>query len=287
MASTSYQFQVGDIRCLAVTDGTHTYPTSAFVANVPVERFEEELQARALPSHEYVSPYTSLFIDTGRHRVLVDTGAGFAPTNGQLRANLAAAGIDATDVDTVILTHGHADHIGGTTDATGQIAFPNARYLMWRAEWEFWNQDNPNLTTMGVDDHLRQILVASAHAKLPPIQPHLELLEREVEIVPGIRAIPAPGHTRGHLALSISSGDAQVLHLADAVLHPILMEHPDWTSPFDLLADEAVATRRLLLDRAATDRATVHAFHFPFPGVGHVAPEGAGWRWYPVESATS
>src|SRR5216684_2566531 len=93
MLENSYRFSVGAITCVAVSDGTFTYPSGVFVANVPVERFEQELRDRALPPHEVVSPYTCLYVDTGRHRVLIDIGAGFAPTNGKLLANLAAEGI--------------------------------------------------------------------------------------------------------------------------------------------------------------------------------------------------
>jgi glyoxylase-like metal-dependent hydrolase (beta-lactamase superfamily II) len=233
-----------------------------------------------------LSPYTCLFINTGTHRLLVDTGAGFAPTNGKLLDNLAAEGIRPQDIETVILTHGHADHIGGNADDTGHATFPNARYVMWQGEWEFWTQEQPDLRAMPVDDQIKHLLVASAHAELPPIQGHLDLIDRETEIVPGIHAISAPGHTPGHMAISISSGQDQVLHIADTVLHPILMEHPDWYPVFDLLAEQAVTTKRQILDRAATDQALVLAFHFPFPGLGHVIPRGQGWQWQPLETTT-
>ena len=283
MAET-YRFTVGSIECIAVSDGTFTYPSAAFVSNAPVEQFDEELQARALPPREVVSPYTCLVVNTGSHRLLIDTGAGFAPTNGKLFENLAAAGITAADFDTVVLTHAHADHIGGNTDAAGTPAFLNARYVMWQDEWAFWTQDEPDLEPMPINDDIKQLLVASAHAKLPPLRGRIELISRETEIVPGVHAIPAPGHTPGHMALSISSGGLQVMHLADTVLHPILMEHPEWVPTFDLLPEQAAVTKRRLLDRVAADKALALAFHFPpFPSLGHVIPKGDGWQWQPIE----
>ena len=284
MSTESYRFKVGTIECIAVSDGTFAYAPDTIVANAPLERFEQELRDHNLPTNEIISPYTCLLVNTGKHRLLIDTGAGFAPTNGKLVENLAAVGVAPADVDTIVLTHGHADHIGGTADGAGASIFPNARYVMSQTEWDFWAQERPDLGGMGVDDHLKGLLIDFAHAKLPPIQKQLDLIDREVEIVPGVHAIPAPGHTPGHIALLISSGGQQLLHMADAVLHPILMEHRDWLPAFDLIPEQAMATKRRILDRAAADQALVLAFHFPFPGLGRVLPKGEAWQWQPIET---
>ena len=114
---------------------------------------------------------------------------------------------------------------------------------------------------------------------LPPIEKQLSLIDEETEIVPGIRSIAAPGHTPGHMALSISSGGEQLLHLVDTVVHPIHLERPDWLVATDLLPEQTVATRRRLLDLAATEKVLVFVFHFPFPGLGHVVQSGSGWEW--------
>src|SRR6476620_5689301 len=101
-----------------------------------------------------------------------------ATTNGKLIDTLAAVGVAAADVDTIVLTHGHADHIGGASDSGGAPIFPNARYVMWQSEWDFWNQERPDLSAMPVDDHLRRLLIDFAHAKLPPVRSQLDLINR-------------------------------------------------------------------------------------------------------------
>src|SRR5215217_5454306 len=119
VSDQSYHFKIGAIECIAVSDGTFAYAADAFIANAPVERFEQELRDHNLPTHEVISPYTCLLVNTGKNRLLVDTGAGFAPTNGKLLDNLAAVGVAAADIDTIVLTHGHADHISGAADSDG------------------------------------------------------------------------------------------------------------------------------------------------------------------------
>jgi glyoxylase-like metal-dependent hydrolase (beta-lactamase superfamily II) len=279
MASDNQSFKVGDIECIAVSDGTFSYPIGWLFSNVPAELVENSLRERKLPETHVESPYTCLLVKTGKHKVLIDTGAdGLAPTTGNLMKNLEAVGISAQEITDVVLTHGHPDHIGGTLDAGGQPAFPNARYVMSRTEWDFWN-DPSVLHDSAMDEHMKQMLVGCAQKNLPPLKDRIELLDGEKEIVPGIQAIPAPGHTPGHIALLISSSGGQLLHMSDAVLNPLHMENPGWRNVFDLNPADAVSTRQRLLDRAAADKVSALAYHFPFPGMGRVTSKGHAWAW--------
>ena len=203
------------------------------------------------------------------------------PSTGKLLQNLQAEGIEPRDIDTVILTHGHPDHIGGNTDAEGKPAFPNARYVMWKGEWDFWTSGQAE---QKLDEHVKEILLGFARKNLPPIQGQLDLVDNEAKIVPGIRAIAAPGHTPGHMALAVSSEGRQLLVISDAVLHPIHLEQPEWYAAIDLATEQVVATRRRLLSWAAAEMVLVLAFHFPFPGLGSVIQRGEGWQWVPVEA---
>jgi glyoxylase-like metal-dependent hydrolase (beta-lactamase superfamily II) len=284
MASNRKSFSVGDIQCIAINDGTFSYPPDWFFSNVPQEQLESSLRDHNLSLTQVVSPYTCLVIKAGQHKVLVDTGAdGLAPTTGDLLKHLKAEGITPEEITTVVLTHAHPDHIGGVLDTSGKPAFPNARYVMSKTEWDFWTS-TPDLRSTRMDDHVKELLVNCALKNLPPLKACTELLEAEKEIVPGVRAIPAPGHTPGHIALVISSAKEQLLHMADTVLHPMHLEHPAWRTIFDLNQDDAATTRRRLLDRAAADKVSVLAYHFPFPSLGHVTSTGSAWRW---EAATA
>jgi len=292
MSNGTFRFETGKLECVVVSDGTLTYapptfppPAILLFANAPRERLDHVLLEHNLQPEQWVewtSPYICLVVNTGDHLVLVDTGAGsLAPTTGRLLQNLKAEGIAPEDIETVILTHGHPDHIGGNTDAEGKPAFPNARYVMWKREWDFWTSGQAE---QRLDEHVREVLVKFARENLPPIQAQVDLFDRETEIVPGIRAVAAPGHTPGHMALEISSEGEQLLCISDAALHPIHLEQPGWHAVVDFDPKQVVATRRRLLDRAAARKALVLAFHFPFPGLGRVVQKGEGWQWQPIET---
>ncbi len=290
----SFRFEIGEFECISLSDGALNYPPESFFSNAPVERVEEALRERDLPPAQVTTPYTCLFIDTGENRVLVDTGAGnflgahaaeifpgldhSTSVTGLLLENLRVAGIEPSDVDTAVITHAHPDHVGGTLDEAGRLVFGEARYFISQAEWDFWFSDAAATKASAV-------MVDTARRNLDPLEERLILVEDASEIVPGVRAIAAFGHTPGHIALSIASGGDQLLHVSDAVLHPLHLEHPDWTPVFDILPEQASASKRRILDLAADKETLVFAHHFPpFPNLGHIHKQEQGWRWQPIEA---
>ncbi len=200
---------------------------------------------------------------------------------GDLRRNLEAAGVEASEVDTVIITHAHPDHVGVTLDDEGELVFANARYVIGREEWESW-------TSGTAAKHAPPIMVDIAQRNLEAIGDRLTFVDNGDEILPGIRVVTTPGHTPGHVALEISSVGEILLHISDVVIYPLHLEHPDWTPVFDMLPEAAEMSKRRTFDRAAEQGALVFGHHFPpFPNLGHVRKPGSGWQWQPIEQGTT
>jgi glyoxylase-like metal-dependent hydrolase (beta-lactamase superfamily II) len=288
----SFRFGVGQFECVSVSDGALNYPPESLFSNVPLERVEEALRHLDLPTSQVMTPYTCLYIDTGEHRVMVDTGAGdlgahaadvfpgldhSTSVTGLLPENLRAAGIGPLEIDTVIITHAHPDHVGGTLDETGALVFPNAHYYISQQEWEFWRSD-------AATTKAPPVMVDTARRNLDPIKERLTFVEDTSEVIPGVHAIATFGHTPGHIALSIASEGQHLLHVSDAVLYPLHLEHQEWTPVFDMLPEQASASKGRIFDLAAEEDTLVFAHHFPpFPNLGHVCKQAQGWHWQPIE----
>jgi len=288
VSSKNYRFKVGAFECAIVGDGTHTYhdPAPVLFVNAPQDRLEQALRGHGLDPAQwkaYVSPYPTLLIRSAQSLVLVDTGAGdMLPSTGKLISNLEAEHVAPGDIDVVILTHAHRDHCGGIIDAGGKPAFPNARYVMWREEWEFWTSE-PDSAQSARAKQLKQRMGAWPRDTLPSIRGQLELIGRETEVVPGVRAVAAPGHTPGHMAVAVASSSEQLLYISDAALHAIHLEQPGWYAAVDVSPEQAIASRRRLAEATVIEGFLVHAFHFPYPGLGHIVRRGEAWQWRPIE----
>ncbi|HYU49226.1 MAG TPA: MBL fold metallo-hydrolase [Candidatus Limnocylindria bacterium] len=138
----SFPFRVGNIECIAINDGDTTYRASDYVVNASPDAVQRALATHGDERDNIPSPYSGLLVRTASHLVLIDTGAGdLTPTVGKLLGNLRAAGVEPAEIDTVILTHGQPDHIGGNVGADGKPVFPNARHVTFRAEWDYWTDE--------------------------------------------------------------------------------------------------------------------------------------------------
>ena len=278
MAEGSHRFTVGDYECVALSDGSVDYAPERFYANAAPADVEEALRSRGLPTEHVTTPYSYLFVNTGTNQVLVDMGAGnLAPSTGRLLTHMADAGLQPQQIDTVVITHAHPDHVGGTLDDEGEPVFENAKYFMWQREWDFWFSNEAG--EMAPPSH-----VQIARRSLEPIAEQVQFVNDEAEFLPGFRAVQAPGHTPGHLAVLITSGQERVFYISDTVLSPLHLEHPDWLPVYDILPDEAAQSKQRVFDLAAEQDLLVMGMHFPpFPSLGRVSKRGEGWLWKPSE----
>lgn len=274
------RFRLGSFEITTILDGAVDMDSISppFGIDRPPEEVAASAQANLLPRDRLENSFAPNLVNTGEQLVLFDVGLGQLGRErgaGQARQLLSAAGYRPEDVDIVALTHVHPDHIGGLYEAD-QLAFPNARYVIGRVEFDAWKdgatipsqrQDNRNL-------FLKYVV---------PLADNMIFLEPGDNIVPGIEAVEAYGHSAGHMAYHIESDGQAVLLWGDVTNHFVLsLQHPEWQVAYDDEPERAIATRLRMLEMTATDRLLVLGHHMPFPSVGYVEKLNGIYRWTPA-----
>ena len=281
-----YRMMLGRFEITALHDGLIDLEPAKLLTRTTPERVKSALES-SFEAPVIATSVNAFVVNTGEKLVLIDAGTGpsgvFGPALGRLVQNLRASGYRPEDIDEGYITHMHPDHVGGLVTPAG-AAFPNAIVRMDRRESDYWLQA-PN-EALAVPEH-RPFFAFAANAIKPYADVgRLEPFEGETVLVPGIRAIPEVGHTRGHTIYEVESNGQRLLVWGD-VMHvaSVQFAHPQVTIAFDTDSPAAAKARARVFANAAAGRALVAGAHLPFPGIGHLRRAGKGYEYLPVPFA--
>lgn len=276
-----YRFKIGAFEATVIQDGPLALgePSGGFPQH-PKDDLTNLLRSNFLPTNTLTLDQNCLLVNTGRQLVLFDNGVGvtrpFGLGTGLLLSNLRAAGVQPEQIDALIISHAHIDHCWGIIGADGKPNFPNAQVFLSKADFDYWAGDERQGAQGWVGDFAR-----GARRNLAPVRDRITFVEDGKEVVPGVIAVAAPGHTVGHTVYAIQSGNSRAMFIGDLAHHSVIMlRRPQIEFAFDTDPKVSAQSRLRILRQLAQERMPLIAYHFAFPGVGHVAAEGEGFGWY-------
>ena len=275
--------KMGDVEIISVLDGIARRPLGEeFLKNAPLAEVKALLTSQGLPTDYIDVPFTPYVVIAGGRKVLIDTGLGdFGGLNaGKLLENLRAAGVPASDIDTVLISHFHGDHINGLRNKAGELAFAKAKVMVPAAEYAFWMDD----AKMAAAPAGQKGAFENARRTFSAMGPDMLVqFAAGAEVVPGIRSVAAYGHTPGHTLFEVTSAGQSFFYLADLTNVPSLFaRNPDWAVTFDMDAEAARKVRREVFARVTSSKSLVGGFHFPFPAFGRMTETGNGYTFEPT-----
>lgn len=274
-----HRFNLGDAEVTVVSDGPLPLgdPSGTFTG-VPKEEVKKMLADNFLSPDNVVLEQNSPIVNTGDKLILFDTGMGsskmFGPTTGRQQKSMAEAGIKPEDIDAVVCSHAHIDHIGGIVDANNKPLFPNAQIYISQTDFDFWTDE-------GKLGNPEKDFILHARKNLLPVRDRIVFFKDGQEFLPGVQAIAAPGHTVGHTIFMVSSAGKSFAFLGDLSHHSVLLlERPRMEFSYDTDPKQAAESRVKLLTMLAANKTPVMSYHFAWPGYGHVAKAGDGFHYY-------
>jgi len=283
-----YRYKVGDIEVTVATDGVNRFRfPDGFITNQGREQINAALASAYLqPAPDMIAiPYCPCAVNTGSRLVVIDTGTGEANLKaskgsaGQFQSNLKASGIDSNQVDVVIISHIHGDHINGLLTPDNKPAFPKAEIMVPAPEWKYFTDDGE--MSRQTSDRMKSVF-AGFRRVFDALGRKVTQYEGGKEIVPGITSVATYGHTPGHMSHIVSSGKSKVYIQADVTNLPIFVRNPGWHLMFDQDAKMAEETRRKVYDMLVAEKMMVQGFHYPFPALAYIEKSGSGYREIPV-----
>jgi glyoxylase-like metal-dependent hydrolase (beta-lactamase superfamily II) len=287
-APAYYRFRIGAFEATAVSDGPLHLgePQPNVFVGMSKEDFAKALADNFLPADNVKLEQNVLVVNTGEKLVMFDTGTGsqklMGPDTGRLLANLKAAGIDPQDIDAVAITHAHPDHCWGLLGESGARNFPNAQIYIAQADLDFWTDESK------LSNDMLKGFVETTRKQLLPNRDRIVFFKDGEEFLPGIQAMAAPGHTPGHTVFMIASQGKTLCNAGDIAHHHVLVpQNPRLEFAFDIDGKQAVASRLKVFDLLAGQRIPLLAYHFPWPGLGHLGRQGEGYRYYPTPIQTT
>lgn len=278
---------IGDIEGLVLSDGSYRFPQfqPLFVPEAPRDELRSVMTAGFAPPEFVPSEVNTLLLRIDGRLVLIDTGFGEFENvpGGRLMKSLAEAGVAPASIDAVVITHAHRDHVWGLARPDGSPAFPNARVYMSRREHEFWTTGEPDLASMRVPEEWKTLWKQRTPTVLAAVQRRVELFAPgDKPLDDRIEFLDTAGHTVGHVSPLVHGGGESLLVTSDLVHnHVFSLARPRWTTGFDWDTTRCVEARLRTLDRVASERLRVLAYHLPWPGVGYIARDGVErYRWH-------
>jgi glyoxylase-like metal-dependent hydrolase (beta-lactamase superfamily II) len=279
-----FKIKIGNLQCTIFRDLMFKYQAKDYFINASPEELEPSLRKLHITPDNIPSPFIAVLLQQDDKKILIDTGMGFSEKplvfrgnsyviKGRLHQLLQQENIKVEDITDVIITHFHPDHIGGLFSEENKLNFPNAQFHIHEDEWTYWHSSLSN--------NQPPLFKYFIEKNITP----LKNLNRNLfkgdfaNILPGITAVKAEGHTPGQIALILHSGKEQLLYISDAFLHPLHIERLDWQTNYDLDHQKAKQSRVKLLELAHKDNMLMNAFHFDFPGLGRIDKFNSGWTW--------
>jgi glyoxylase-like metal-dependent hydrolase (beta-lactamase superfamily II) len=277
--STHYRFPLGSMQATIIADGPIPLgpPENTFV-DQPAHELRQMMTDLGLPADNVLIQQNALVIDTGKHLALFETGMNsmkVTPDMGKLPENLRAAGFDPSDIDYVIATHTHIDHIGGILAEDGSRNFPNAQIFVGQSDLEYWSSD----------DRIGQPGEHSLHAvrkNLLPNRDRILFYQDGKDVIPGVQAMLTPGHTIGHTSFVISSEGAALFVLGDLVHHQLVVQKPRMEDFYDTDRRLGIETRIKVMDMLAAQQMLALGYHLQWPGLGYFSKRGEGFQFEPA-----